>query len=252
MDVIYIRGTALYYKHNAGDPANGSLIFIHGSGGTHDVWSNQMNLVVNNIMLDLPGHGKSGGKPAASIGESAEKVAEFMSAMKLPGPLYLAGHSMGAAIAIICALNYPDLLNGIILIGAGHRMKVMPWLLNELSQGINDPGFIRMGFSPQTSEPIVESMVKNFAGVPASILHTDFSACNNFDVSHELEKINKPVLIIVGADDKLTPPKLSQYLYSRINKSRLEVIQEAGHFTMLEKPEEVNRLINNFIFLNNR
>lgn len=247
MSIINIRGIDFYYQHYAGNHANGSLIFIHGSGGSHEVWSNQMKLGLHNIMLDLPGHGRSGGEPAASIGESAKKVAEFLSAIQLPSPLYLVGHSMGAAIAIMCALNYPDLLSGIILIGAGQRMKVMPALLDDLRQGKNDPAFIRMGFSSQTPKPIVENMVKNFAEVPASILYADFLCCSHFDVSQELEKINIPVLVIVGSHDKLTPPKLSQYLFNHINKCRLEIIPGAGHFTMLEKPKEVNRLIDNFV-----
>jgi len=247
MAFIKIRETDLYYQHQPGNKPAGSLIFIHGSGSSHEVWSNQMELDINSIALDLPGHGKSGGKAAASIEDSAKMAAEFLSALQLPRPLYLAGHSMGAAIAITCALNCPGLAEGIILIGAGQRMKVMPALLEDLHQGINDPSFIRMGFSPQTPNDIVECTIKAYADAEASVLYADFSACNNFDVSQQLEQIGLPVLVIVGADDKLTPVKLSQYLCSHIIKCQLAVISEAGHFVMLEKPADVNRLIIDFI-----
>ncbi|PKM77499.1 MAG: alpha/beta hydrolase [Firmicutes bacterium HGW-Firmicutes-15] len=247
MGVINIKGSDLYYHHHSGDKLPGSLLFIHGVGGSHEVWSLQMNLGINSIAIDLPGHGQSGGKPGESIAECAASVADFLSALQLPRPLYLVGHSMGAAIAMTCALNYPEGLDGIILIGAGQRMKVMPALLDALSQGKNDPGFIRMAFSPQTSSTTVEEMVKTFAAVAPSILYTDFNACNELDVSHELDKISLPALVIVGADDKLTPLKLSQYLCSNISNCTLEIIADAGHFVMLEKPEEVNRLISEFL-----
>jgi pimeloyl-ACP methyl ester carboxylesterase len=154
---------------------------------------------------------------------------------------------MGAAIAITFALNYPASLDGIILIGAGQRMKVMPALLDALRQGQNDPGFIRMAFSPQTSSVIVEDMVKLFSKVAPSVLYADFNACNNFDVSHELDKISLPALAIVGAEDKLTPVKLSQFVSNNINNCILEIISDAGHFAMLEKPADVNRLISKFL-----
>jgi pimeloyl-ACP methyl ester carboxylesterase len=248
MGVINIKGTDIYFQHNHGNPDLGSLLFIHGSGASHEMWSHQMNLDINSIALDLPGHGKSGGNAATSIAECATGVADFILALQLPRPLYLVGHSMGAAIAITCALDYPEMLDGIILIGAGQRMKVMPALLDALRQGQNDPEFIRRGFSPQTSSAIVDDMVKTYAVVAPSILYADFNACNNFDVSHELDKISLPALVIVGTEDKLTPLKLSQYLCSNINNCRLELIADAGHFVMLEKPEEVNRLISKFIF----
>jgi pimeloyl-ACP methyl ester carboxylesterase len=201
MGVINIKGTDLYFQHNDGNSDLGSLLFVHGSGGSHEVWSHQMNLGLNSIALDLPGHGQSGGKAGISIAHSAGAVADFILALQLPRPLYLVGHSMGAAIAITCALDYPEMLDGIILIGAGQRMKVMPALLDALSQGQNDPRFIRMSFSPQTSSSIVEDMVKTYAAVAPSILYADFNACNDFDVSHELEKISLPALVIVGAED---------------------------------------------------
>jgi pimeloyl-ACP methyl ester carboxylesterase len=247
MAVINIKGTDFYYQHNAGNKLPGSLLFIHGVGGSHAVWSHQMNLEINSIALDLPGHGQSGGTTGTSITECAASVADFLAALQLPRPLYLAGHSMGAAIAITCALIYPASLDGIILIGAGQRMKVMPALLDALRQGQNDPGFIRMAFSPQTSSVIVEDMVKLFSKVAPSVLYADFNACNNYDVSNELDKINLPALAIVGAEDKLTPVKLSQFVSNNINNCILEIISDAGHFAMLEKPADVNRLISKFL-----
>lgn len=246
MGFVNISGTNVYYQPNASHTNQGCLLYIHGSGSSHELWHNQMTLDLNSIAVDLPGHGRSAGTAAGSISESAQTVADFLAAMQVPRPVYLVGHSMGAAIALTCALNYPELWDGLILIGAGQRMKVMPSFLENLHQGKNDPEFIRMGFSPQAPADLVEKMVKTFGDVLPSVLYADFSACNNFDVSGELEKIALPVLIITGADDQLTPLKLSQYLSNHINNCSFQVINDAGHFAMLEKPQEVNQLIMDF------
>lgn len=246
MGYVDINGTAVYYSQKSVHKDQATLIYIHGSGGSHDVWYNQMKLELNSIALDLPGHGLSAGNAADSISQSAQNVAEFLGTLQIQPPVYLAGHSMGAAIAVTVALNYPELIKGIILIGAGQRMKVMPALLEDLRQGRNDPDFIRMGFSPQAPAAMVDNMVNIFAEIPASVLFADFSACNNFDVSGQLERIGLPVLIIAGTDDRLTPLKLAQYMADHINNCRLEVVNDVGHFAMLEKSEEVNRFIIEF------
>ena len=246
MGFVNVSGTRVYYQHNTGRTKQVSLLYIHGSGSSHELWYHQMSLEPNSFALDLPGHGQSEGIAASSIDQSAQIVADFLATLPVPQPVYLVGHSMGGAISLTCALNYPDLIDGIILTGAGPRMKVMPSFLEDLHQGKNDPEFIRLGFSPRAPAAMVEAMVRTFSEVLPSVLYADFSACNNFDVSGELAKLGLPVLLITGADDRLTPLKLSQYMSSHIKNCRLEVINGAGHFAMLEKPEEINRLIMNF------
>jgi len=246
MGIVNVKGTDIYYQHVPEDVEQGSLLYIHGSGGSHEVWHRQMKLGLNSFALDLPGHGGSGGVAATSIDQSAASVIDFISVGQLPRPLYLVGHSMGAAIALTCALNYPQLLDGLILIGAGQRMKVLPSLLDDLSQGKSNPDFIRLAFSPQTPESMVAARVKIFGEASPAVLYADFSACNNFDISENLGEIALPSLVIVGVDDRLTPLKLSQYLASHIGNSRLEAIDGAGHYVMIEKPAEVNRLILDF------
>ncbi len=247
MEFIKIGDKTVYYYHQPGQSKNQiCLLYIHGSGATHELWTRQMNLGLNSFALDLPGHGQSEGVAGSSIDQSAQIVADFISALPFPQPVYLIGHSMGAAIALTCALNYPAMIKGLVLIGAGQRMKVMPSFLDDLHQGKNDPEFIRMGFSPHAPAELADGMVKTFGAVQPSVLYADFFACDNFDITGRLEEIETPVLLISGADDRLTPLKLAQYLQTHLNNCRLEVISEAGHFAMLEKPEVVNQLIISF------
>ena len=75
------------------------------------------------------------------------------------------------------------------------------------------------------------------------MLYRDLAACNAFDCMNRLQEIHLPVLIICGAEDRLTPVKYSQYLHDNIGGSTLRIIPDAGHYVMREQPQAVNQAI---------
>ena len=75
----------------------------------------------------------------------------------------------------------------------------------------------------------------------------DLSACNDFDIMDRVHEISLPTCIIAGEDDQLTPLKYSQFLHKTIAGSQFHVIPGAGHLAMLEKPEEFNRYLLEFL-----
>lgn len=232
-----------------GTESRGTLVFIHGSGGDCSKWKHQLlhlPLGFKGLALDLPGHGRSSGPCCSSIEKAALILKQFIETIKTARPVILAGHSMGAAIVLQTAYEYPQIPDGIILIGGGARLKVMPGLLAELGQGKKDLGFINLCFASSTDRSLVEQEFEVFSRVDASVLLKDFNLCNNFDLSRKLNQIKIPTLIIVGEEDKMTPPKLSRYLHSEITGSQLEIIPGAGHYVMKEKPAQVTLLINKF------
>ena len=79
------------------------------------------------------------------------------------------------------------------------------------------------------------------------VLYGDFLACDRFDLMKEVEKIDRPTLILCGEDDELTPIKYSQYLLLRIKGSSLETFRDAGHMVMMEATGPFNDKIGEFI-----
>jgi pimeloyl-ACP methyl ester carboxylesterase len=79
------------------------------------------------------------------------------------------------------------------------------------------------------------------------VLQNDFLACNVFDATGQLVRIAVPTLIICGSEDRMTPPRLSYSLQRGIANSRLEIVEGAGHMTMLEEPLLVTDLIARFL-----
>jgi len=134
-----------------------------------------------------------------------------------------------------------------VLVGTGARLKVAPALLEALAEGRMDPFFVRLSFSPRANPELIEEYIASQADVPANTFYQDFLACSVFDVTQRVGEIKLPTLIVVGLDDKMTPLKLSHFMHENIKGSQLVTIENAGHMTMIEQPEELNKAINSFV-----
>ncbi len=156
---------------------------------------------------------------------------------------------MGGAIALEIALASPDLLEAIVLVGSGARLRVAPVIMNEIVRDYAHAAemIVEWAYSPKTSPIVRKASVQELLEIPAKVTYGDFEACDHFDRMNDIHRIALPTLIICGADDKLTPVKYSQYMKEKIPNARLEVIPDAGHSVMLEKPEELNSAIRSFI-----
>ena len=99
--------------------------------------------------------------------------------------------------------------------------------------------FHRLAYIDQGREKLLETR--------PSVLHGDFLACNNFDQRDKIGQISKPVLVVCGEEDKMTPVKFGQFLASNLSNANLETIPDAGHMVMLEFPEAVTKKIVSFI-----
>jgi pimeloyl-ACP methyl ester carboxylesterase len=222
------------------------ILFLHGAGGSMASWYFQKRLqtVCEVLLVDLPGHGRSGGEGLRSIEGYAESVRTVIMENGLEG-CYVAGHSMGGAIAISLALASPELLAGLVLVGTGARLKVFPKILEGILNDKEETVRAIMGFAFSKKAPadLVERGYAEMMASPKEVIHGDFSACSVVDLMEGVKSIDLPTLVIAGADDGLTPVKYAEYLNREIRGSRLAVIRDAGHMVMLEQPEETNRAI---------
>jgi pimeloyl-ACP methyl ester carboxylesterase len=200
--------------------------------------------------LDLPGHGKSGGYGQQSIPAYARSVLDWLEAVDLHQAVFV-GHSMGSAIALSLALDYPEHVFGLGLIGAGPRLRVHPEILqNSASERTFHSAValvIRWSFSSQAPARLVELSARRMAETRPSVLHGDFLACEAFDVAERLAEIIQPALVVCGAEDRMTPARAGQLLIGSLPNARLEIIPNAGHMVMLEQPKGVATTLKTFL-----
>ena len=247
MPYITIDGLRYYYAGELGKPGI-PIIFCHGSGGGHHHWIFQLNNLsspINPIAIDLPGHGHSEGFPKDTVSANSDWIHHFKEAAGIE-KFILAGHSLGGAITIDYSLRYPEHLAGIVLIGTGGRLKVLPAILETFKNDDIPEEMSAYLYGPDISDDLLKKARREIESTPTSVFYTDLNACNQFDVMDELSSIAIPALIICGDKDRLTPQKYSQYLKKQIPNSRIEIINNAGHMVMVEKPDAVNTAITHF------
>lgn len=199
---------------------------------------------------DLPGHGKSEGVGRQSIDEYADDVIAFMNELNIRAAVFV-GISMGGAIALTLALKYPKQVLGLGLLGSGSKLPVAPILLETAANPNAFESTVetvnKNCFSSGTPKNLVEHSKRTMLDIRSSVLLGDLLACNEFDVTNQLDKITVPTFIICGAEDKMAPLKFSELLQTGIANSQLHVLDKAGHMVMLEQPDTVADLFKQFI-----
>ncbi|MFP4036720.1 MAG: alpha/beta fold hydrolase [Desulfobacteraceae bacterium] len=228
------------------------IVFVHGAGGDSSVWESQALGLSGRwrvLRLELPGHGESEGEGEKSIEAYAEWVKAAVREIAGSDGYVLAGHSMGGAVTLHIAASEPAGLAGIVLAGTGARLGVTPLIFKALE---DDPEAFfqtidRAAFGKEASAEVKDRLVERMRLCPVQVIYNDFVACDRFDMIGRVGDISVPALVICGDQDRLTPVHYSQYLYREIPGSRLVLVEGAGHMAAVEKPEEVNRAVDDFL-----
>jgi pimeloyl-ACP methyl ester carboxylesterase len=233
------------------DPLKPTVIFIHGAASGKSFWNHQVDYFspyLNSIAIDLPGHGDSHGSGKNTISEYAEVVLQFINNVPVPGPIPC-GLSMGGAITQHLLVNHSNRFTAGILINTGAKLKVLPVIFETIERNYNE--FLKMIFefviSEKNDTEALRAEIEAGSKCRPETAYGDFWACNHFNVMDELKQIDIPVLVLTASDDKLTPFKYGRFIADNIKASELALIKNAGHFSPIEKPDEVNKAIHKFL-----
>jgi pimeloyl-ACP methyl ester carboxylesterase len=252
---VRVKGAAVQIA-DWGDPFRTdrpSLVWLHGAGMDHTVWTLQARAkpfrALNSLAVDLPGHGRSGGRARGTIGGAANWLLAMLDALGIEGAA-LVGHSMGALIALEAAAAAPARIERLALLGAAAAMPVHPELLKAAAArlataaamiaewGIGGAAKLTGGGTPGVS--LTSSARALLETSRPGVLATDLAACNAYgDGEARAAAVDCPTLVIAGAQDRMTPARQGQRLAGLIAGARCVVIPGAGHMMMLERPRPV-------------
>ncbi len=252
-----------------------TIIFIHGLGSYLQAWIknvDQLKADYRCISIDLPGYGKSSKQPhSGQMTFYAEIVNEFVHELGLSNVI-IAGHSMGGQIAITTALQYPNIVEGLVLVAPAGFEKFhkgqKQWFREAMTLD---------GVKLTTTEAIQNNLASNFYRLPkdAEFMITDrisMRSADDFDaycyavaqsvqgmvdnpVLNYLQDIKVPTLILFGENDNLIPNRflnpgptieVAKNGASKIKNSKLVMVPKCGHFLMFEKSEVFNREVKLF------
>jgi pimeloyl-ACP methyl ester carboxylesterase len=233
-----------------------TIVFVHAAGSNGHSWHNQLDhlgAAHSPVALDLPGHGRSAGvEGLASVRDYSDFLAAFADALKIKSAV-IAGRSMGGAIAMDFALRYPARVAALVLIATAAKFNIPAdriEALRAVTMGRAPQAFLTDGYSPKTVsgnfDAVREGWMEQIKTDPR-VRYTDVKACAALDLREEIGRIDKPVLILAGADDQGTTVADVELMRSRIKGARLEVIADAAHNIPTERPAEVNAAIAKFL-----
>lgn len=233
------------------NPELDTIIFIHGSGGTNVLWHQQVKDLAgkaNTIALNLPGHGSSYGQGMDNIEEYAKSVSRFIKDVGAKTPV-ICGLSIGGAIVLQLLIDEPENYKAGIVVNAGAKLKVMPLIFEMIEKDYSGfvNGMYTFGVSQKTDPARLKPLAGSMAACPPEVTVGDFTACNHFDVMDQLSQIKTPVLVMTASDDQLTPLKYGQFLADNIETASTVNIEDAGHLSPVEKPDEVAKVIIDFM-----
>ena len=169
------------------DKNKDTIVFLHGSGLSHIVWSLSEQFFSNNnfnvLSIDLPGHGNSEGPCLKTIEEIAEWLELVFDALDLQN-LILVGHSQGCLEILEYSHRYKDRLKKIVFVGGSNKMPVHPDLIELAENGDSGAVKLMMKWGYEGSKKFiggnpVERIIQSPKDI-SEILAVDLIACNNY------------------------------------------------------------------------
>jgi pimeloyl-ACP methyl ester carboxylesterase len=212
-----------------------TVIFIHGAGMDHTVWTLQTRFFAhhgrNVLALDLPGHGRSQGPALPTIHALADWIVRVMDALKLE-----------------TAARAPSRVWALALLGVATRMPVHPDLLKAAQTGehsaidlITSWGYGRRAHLGGAQAPgawMLGAGARLLERGADRVLGTDLAACNAYvDAVDAAGKVTCPVLVVAGEIDRMTAPSSARELAARFQDGRIVTVANAGHLMMIEQPD---------------
>lgn len=233
---------------SAGAP---DVVLLHGAGMDHTVWTLQARYFAhhgrNVVALDLPGHGRSAGEPLASVAGMAAWVLRALDELGCASAA-LAGHSMGALVALSAAAAAPARVRALALLGAAAAMPVHPDLLKAARAGDHAAidlvaawGFGRraqLGGAQAPGTWMLGGGIRLLERDAHGALAADLAACAaHGDALADAARVACPALVIAGAQDRMTPPRGGRALAAAIPGARFLEIPLCGHMMTIEQPD---------------
>jgi pimeloyl-ACP methyl ester carboxylesterase len=255
-----VRGIEIAYDDVGSGP---SVVLLHGYPFNRSMWREQVEVLKQNhriIIPDLRGHGETAVTPGPVTMQSmAYDVASLLETLNISRAT-IGGLSMGGYVALAFYRLFPLRVRSLLLAdtrpqadteeGKQNREQQAEKALAEGMEGIADALLPKLlapetvAERPEIVKRLREMMVETDPEGAAAALR---GMAARQDQTSFLSRIIAPTLIIAGSKDALTPVADAELMHREIGGSRLQIIEDAGHVSNLERPEEFNRAFVKFL-----
>jgi len=246
------------------------LLLLHGLGGHWGHWEANIPALAQHYRVyapDIAGFGLSDKPQAAdrNLEFLLHFLRGFLDVQEIAQAVVI-GNSMGGFLALQMALTYPQRVSALVLVAAAGLGPQIGWILRLqglplLGDLVTIPSrrLVRLAVrslfydKAKATPQIVEEHYQHFCRPGArqcylAVIHNGIGrGGQHYVLLDRLPQISVPTLLVWGAQDRLLPVRQAHAAAARLPHSRLHVLPECGHCPQMEKPEEFNRLVLDFL-----
>jgi pimeloyl-ACP methyl ester carboxylesterase len=241
--------TAARYEVGRGEP----VVLVHGLGDDHRAWRRvvaPLMLTRRVVLYDLRGHGRSplGDDADGSLAQLGRDLIDVLDDAGLERAA-IAGFSLGGTIAMRAAIDAPDRVSALALIGTSSRVNsaARAWYEERAALVDNDDPDLRKTLDKDTEDVYRNRPEEIEAGLRIRRESTQdprgfANACRamaSLRLDDEIAAIEHPTVLVAGDNDQHCPPRASEIIAEKIAGSTIRVLEDTGHPLPVERPDEV-------------
>ena len=241
------------------------MLLIHGSGAAGSTWEPMVAALAERfrvLRVDLPGCGRSSAAATYAVPAQAERVAAVLDGLGLED-VAVVGHSSGGYVATALAERRPELVGRLALVSTGPSMSALlpqPTVVKLLSGAVlgaviwplRSDALLRKGIAAMAARPVnvsddmVDDLRRTSFKTFRAILRANTEYIVEQTVPQRLLRLGRQPLVVFGDADPRWDPE-SAHDYDIVPGSRVAYLAGVGHIAMLEAPDEVARLLLDFL-----
>ena len=237
------------------------IVFVHGLGATSNVWHAQrvtLSKYFKVIIYDRSGSGRSQKRrDGYSIDAWADELAGLLDHLAVPSAVVV-GHSLGSMVAQRFAGKFPTRTKALVLAGGEAELGAeAKKILTERAQTIEANGLLVvvgswltavLSAATREANPALEGLTREmFLSNDANTYAQHCLALRDGDVRSDHANIVCPTLLMIGDQDLVTPLSWQRQIAAGIANSRIRIIPNTAHMTMLEAPAVFNTVLLDFL-----
>lgn len=259
MPSIIVNNIELHYiKEGSGSEV---IVFSHGLLWSHKMFADQVNFLKKSFTVIAYDHRGQGSSEKNSVPFDLDTLT--LDALQLIDtlagkPVHFVGLSMGGFIGMRLAARYPEKIKSLILLETSANTEpvenlpkykmlngivglfgVVPPVANSVMKIM----FAQSWLENKENDGLIKKWRKELRSNKRSITKSVEAVIYRKGVEEEIRAINCPTMIVVGDEDVATKPEKAKFIQMSIPNASLHIVQGAGHSSSIEKPEQINKLL---------
>lgn len=265
MPHLEVNGVSLFYSDRG--KGKETIVFSHGLLWSQLMFEKQIEFLENDyrvIAYDHRGQGQSEFKEPLDMDTLAEDAASLIAAL-CEGPVHFAGLSMGGFTGMRLAARYPKLVKSLVLLETSANSEpvenhpkyktlngLVKWIgvIGPIAEQVMPIMFAQSWLRNPENKLEIKRWKRELTKNKKAITKAVEGVIYRKGVEDELSNIVCPTMVIVGDEDVATKPEKAKFIQMGIKKATLHTIIGAGHSSCIEKPNEVNRLLSDWLAQN--